>query len=58
MKITFVWNDEESPETTMMLPKDFYEHARITRLDFLQDAISLLERKYNEEIDNFTVERA
>lgn len=51
-QITLTWNTDLSPETKITYSKGYECLERIEKLDFLQDCIGDLTKKYNAELDN------
>lgn len=52
-QITLTWNTENLEETKISYSFGYDELTTIEKLDFLQDAIGLLEKKYDETLTEF-----
>jgi len=52
MKVCKIKYSENYDETKIIFTDDFYESDRILKLDILQDAIAILEQKYNNILIN------
>jgi hypothetical protein len=52
MKVCKIKWSSDYDETKIIFDDDFYESDRITKLDILQDAIAILEEKYNSILIN------
>ena len=52
MKVCKIKWSSDCDETKIIFTDDFYESDRITKLDILQDAMAILEEKYNSILIN------
>lgn len=50
MKVIAVWDGDEAK---IRFSKNYDRHSRITKLDFLQDVLHDLNKKYLEELGKF-----